>query len=218
MPWQQKDSLALLGLAAFFVPVHIVFDVLRYGPVWCTFVVTTFNYASVHPAVSTLVEGFFSLNKWAQTFIILFLFRYTRLVVNTLSFLTYKPTPIPIFPRISMQLPENVTVIIPTVEPSGIDFENCIYSIMKNNPAEIIIVTAGTGTETEARKACNSYYNASVFRFFHCKIPNKRTQVCEALPKVGPFKTSHTQTMDLLSLKTVQWPQGYKELARIYPK
>jgi hypothetical protein len=188
MHWQHKDSLALLGLAAFFVLAHILFDVLRYWPISCTSVNPIYNYASLHPAVSTSVEGFFSLNKWTQSFIILFLFRYTRLVVNTISFLTYKATPIPTRPRTPTQLPKDVTVIIPTVEPSGDDFEKCINSIMKNNPARIMIVTAGIGKDVEARNVCRSYNNSSAFGLFHCKVPNKRTQVCEAMKKVGPSK------------------------------
>lgn len=201
MHWQQKDFLALLGLAAFLIPAHILFDVLRYWPVSCTFVVTIINYASVHPAVSTSVEGFFSLNKSTQTFIILFLFRYTRLVVNTISFLTYKATSIPTFPRTPTQLPKDVTVIIPTVEPSGDDFEKCIHSIAKNNPAKIMIVTAGTGKDMEARNICSSYDYSSAFGFFHCQVPNKRKQVCEALQKVGIIKRLRDHPMDSLSEK-----------------
>ena len=190
MPWQQKDFLALLALAAFFIPVHVAFDVLQYWPVWYFFAVTTFNYVSVHPAISTFVEAFFSLNKWTQTFIFLFLFRYTRLMVNTVSFLTYKATPIATFPKGPILLAKDVTVIIPTVEPSGEDFENCIYSIARNNPAKIMVITAGPGKDVEAKRVCNTTGDPPIFEVLHCKVPNKRTQVCKALQEVWFFKAS----------------------------
>lgn len=205
MHWQHKDSLALLGLAAFFVLAHILFNVLQYRPVWCTSVVPIYNYAPLHPAVSTSVESFFSQNKWTQTFIILFAFRYIRLVVNTISFLTYRATPIPTRPRTPTLLPKDVTVIVPTVEPSGDDFDKCIYSIMRNNPAKIMIVTAGTGKDVKARDICRSYDNSCAFRLFHCKVPNKRAQVCEALKKVGPSKARRLSILGVWISKVVRW-------------
>ena len=184
MTAQSKAFLALLAVAGFFVPVHIIFDVLQYSPVGNIFAVTIINYVSIHPVISTFVENFLSLNRWTQTFISLFIFRYTRLVVNTISFLTCKETPIPIFPNLPTLRPKDVTVIVPSVEPSGDDFINCISSIKKNHPAKIIIVTAGPGKEAEAKGVCSSYDDEDVFELFHCNVPNKRSQVCKALPEV----------------------------------
>ena len=147
--------------------------------------ITTFDYLSIHPAISTAVESFLSLDKWLQKFTTLFLFRYVRLVVNMISFLTYKATRILPFPRIPILLPKDVIVIVPTVEPLGNDFDNCIYSIANNNPAKIMIVTDGPGKEvqdSEIDRFCDS--SSSLLEFFHCEVPNKRAQVCKALQKV----------------------------------
>ena len=199
-----KDLLALWGLASFILPVHIAFDVLQYWPVWLIFVVTVSNYVSAHPAVSACVEEFYSLNKYAQLFIILFLFRYTRLVVNTISFLTYRATPMPTFPRTPMFTPEDVTVIVPTIEPSGKDFKNCIASIIRNSPARIEIVTAGPGKDAQVQEILKSWDNSSISPPLHCKVPNKRTQICKALQKVWIYTDiPKSSTLSPGSLKMV---------------
>ena len=184
LPERLKDYLTLWGLTSFILPVHVAFDVLQHWPVWHIFIITTLNYLSDHPAISTYIEEFYSLNKYAQIFVILFLFRYIRLVVNIISFLTYRSIPMPSFPGTSIFTSEDVTVIVPTVEPSGKGFRNCITSIMRNSPARIKIVTAGPGKDAQVQGVLRSWDNNSISTPLHCEVPNKRTQICKALQKV----------------------------------
>ena len=81
-----------------------------------------------------------SLSGYAHIFICLFLFRYTRLLANIVGTFIYKPTPIPDNPALNS---EDVTVIVPTVDPFNPGFAECIKSIAATSPATIIIVTAG---------------------------------------------------------------------------
>lgn len=89
-------------------------------------------------------------NRWAKAFEILFLFKYIKVIVHTISFMIYKPVPIPKQPTL---LPEHVTVIIPTVgdidEPN---FRETLSSILANNPWEIIICTVGADKLELARR------------------------------------------------------------------
>ena len=75
---------------------------------------------------------------------------------------------------------EDVTVIVPTVEPFGDDFDECIRSIHANGPASIIVVNAGL--HYQAAVDSTAMYPDVVIK--HCSIMNKRRQICEALPQV----------------------------------
>lgn len=75
------------------------------------------------------------------TFILLFAFRYVRLVVHIISFwLFYRPASVPANPSLS---PSDRTIILPTVDPENRDFEECLNSCLLNKPGAIVIVTVG---------------------------------------------------------------------------
>lgn len=108
----------------------------------------------------------------------LFLFRYSRLVINLAAFVHYKPIAKPNSPTYTSR---DVTVIIPTVEPHGTDFEECIQSVRVNNPAKIVIVTAGPGNY---ERAIDSVGTHSKTQIKDCNDQNKRRQVCVGLEEV----------------------------------
>ena len=81
----------------------------------------------------------------------LFLFRYTRLVVNLIAFCLYKPAAVLHRPTLRSS---DVSVIIPTVEGEGEDFLECIRSVYVNKPGKIIIVTTGPDGYKRALKNC----------------------------------------------------------------
>lgn len=135
-------------------------------------------YLCLSSAVAATVTLFSLLNTTLSFFIFLFIFRYVRLIVNLVAFCRYKPTAIPGIPVLKAK---DVTVIVPTVEPYGKYFMECIRSIHANGPAEIIIVTAGPGNYDKAVRSIGMYSNV---RVLNCTIQNKRKQICQALPEV----------------------------------
>lgn len=94
----------------------------------------------INPMAAQSISYLLSLSGYAQIFIGLFLFRYIRLLANIVGFFVYKPTPIPDDPILTSN---DVTVIVPTIDPFNPDFAECIESIAATGPAQIIIVAAG---------------------------------------------------------------------------
>ena len=111
-------------------------------------------------------------------FTVVFLFRYVRLVVNLVAFRLYRPVAVSDSPKLTAK---DVTVIIPTVEPGGDDFDECIRSIRVSGPAGIVVVTAGRGNYERAAKSLRMYPGVMLE---HCEVQNKRRQICKVLSKV----------------------------------
>lgn len=117
-------------------------------------------------------------------FILLFFFRYTRLLVGLFTVWTYEahkpqnsPTP----------STEDVTVIVPTVDPAGVQFEECIKSIVAAGPSKIIVVTAGNGRcgRTNLEILERDWKAHAAIQLMECEVMNKRKQICKALPVVS---------------------------------
>lgn len=120
-----------------------------------------------------------SLNIWVKVFFFLFFFRYLRLLVHMVSFWTFRSYPVPKHPKYSSK---DVTVIIPSVSPSGAEFDECIDSVHKTKPAEIIIVTVGS--DKLAKTAAKAASLSPKIKVTAVPIANKRVQICEALKQV----------------------------------
>lgn len=118
------------------------------------------------------------LSTLPLNFLTLFVFRYTRLVVNIVGFFLYKPAAVLHRPTFK---PSDVSVIIPTVEGEGAEFLECIGSVFANMPAKIIIVTGGPDVYNRALKSVGAYENIVIK---NCSIQNKRRQVCFSLQEV----------------------------------
>ena len=131
-------------------------------------------------------------------FCFLFLFRYLRLLVHIVSFLTHKSVPVRKSPALNVK---DATVIIPSVEPSGPDFEECVCSVLANNPAQIIVVTVGQAKLDEAIRVCKALH-ATAIEVKAIGKANKRKQVLHALPFV---KTQVTVLVD----DHVFWPRQF---------
>lgn len=127
---------------------------------------------------STFLTILSSTSTGSWIFITLFLFRYIRLVVHIVGFCSYKPTAVSANPNLQST---DVTVIIPSVEAFGNDFRECIQSVAANEPASIIIVTAGPDTY---KKAIESVGTDPRVTIKHCNVQNKRRQVSLALQEV----------------------------------
>lgn len=127
----------------------------------------------------TAVGTFFYLHgPTLKLFDALFYFRYSRLVIHLAAFLHYKPIAVP---DLLTYTARDVTVILPTVDPYGSDFEECIQSIRANNPAKLIIVTAGLGND---KGAVDSVGVDPKTQIKNCKDQNKRQQLSVGLEEV----------------------------------
>lgn len=137
-----------------------------------------FNFSSLGSKGFEAAAFPLPLNFWAQVFIIIFLFRYVRLLINLIAFLTFVSMPIPEEPILSSS---DVTVIVPSVEPYGEEFQECVQSVLLTNPAEIIVVTVGAENLARTISSCQWSPKISVLS---TEVANKRVQVCKALPNV----------------------------------
>ncbi|KAK5162666.1 hypothetical protein LTR04_003140 [Oleoguttula sp. CCFEE 6159] len=129
----------------------------------------------------------------AKVFVFLFLFRYVRLIVHIIAYFCYKPSPVPANPSVTEK---DVTVIIPTVSPSGPDFEQCIRSVVGTNAAQVLVVVVGKAKLAEARVFCDQF---PTVRVLASPVANKRIQICTAMPEVGT-------TIAILCDDHVFWP------------
>jgi cellulose synthase/poly-beta-1,6-N-acetylglucosamine synthase-like glycosyltransferase len=134
-------------------------------------------------------------------FFFLFIFRYLRLVVHLISFWLYRPSPIL---KEAFFSNEDVTVVIPTIDPSDLDFLGCLQSVLMNQPKEVCIVTVGSTNRKVAEEKA-SYYGSG-FPDVQITVsaigkPNKRKQIASALPNI------HT-AITILADDHVFWPSN----------
>ncbi|KAJ3547471.1 hypothetical protein NM208_g1492 [Fusarium decemcellulare] len=123
-------------------------------------------------------------DTWTKVFCTLFALRYTRLVVHVLGSWMYRPSevqPDPAFGR------GDVTVILPTIDPNGPDFRECVESILMNRPTAILVVTVGE----ELRGECERVLQEMRDDFVDVRIgvsalaeASKRRQVTHAVSKI----------------------------------
>lgn len=141
-------------------------------------------YAIAWINIEPLVSFVSSLGLLPTIFTLLFMFRYTRLLVGLFAVWLYKPKLPQTHPVFSTK---DVTVILPTVDPAGVNFEECMHSIQETDPFEIIIVTAGGGRggRTNFEILEHSWKGYPAIRLMNCKVVNKRKQLCTAVSLVS---------------------------------
>ncbi|KAH6720149.1 nucleotide-diphospho-sugar transferase [Leptodontidium sp. MPI-SDFR-AT-0119] len=129
-------------------------------------------------------------NGWLKVFEVLFLFKFIKIVVHTLSFLLYRPYPVSRNPSVTSR---DVTVIIPTVGTiDDVEFRETLSTILANSPAEIIVCTVGEKKLCMARRVCaEEVAKATLIRSTPTKIrviaietASKRKQLFKALQYV----------------------------------
>ena len=104
------------------------------------------------------------------------MYRYTRLIVNIVSFWTFKSVPLPLYPTF---LPTDVTVVLPTLTGEGEEFLNCLRSILACVPRQVFIVTP-FGNARRLQLLCKSYSLDKV-KILEVDKPNKRWQMVRGL-------------------------------------
>jgi len=88
-----------------------------------------------------------------RIFALLFVWRYLRLIIDVYAYFTLKLIPIPREPSYT---PKDVTVITPTVKPTGREFEDTVKGALANGAATVILVTASKQMLEDARPFCLS--------------------------------------------------------------
>ncbi|KAL4994435.1 nucleotide-diphospho-sugar transferase [Aspergillus recurvatus] len=133
---------------------------------------------------------------YMRAFIALFLYRYLRLVVNLISFYTFKPIPPPEDPKLTSS---DVTVIIPTLDGCGEELERTIETILTNQPHELLLVTIEANRKKAEGMLSRMPAAKSRIRLFTVTHPNKRRQMTRAIPEV-------TTAITVFADDDVIWP------------
>ena len=142
----------------------------------------TFYRVTINPKLITVISYLLSFNGDSTLFILLFIFRYTRLLVTMVGYRIYKPTPIPVTHLLTSR---DVTVIVPTIDPFNIGFAECMSSLAANNPACIIIVTAGGHENFVQASKCQQMFPQSNILVLSSRVAN----VCIGIGLSFPFQS-----------------------------
>ncbi|PHH59589.1 hypothetical protein CDD82_2434 [Ophiocordyceps australis] len=137
-----------------------------------------------------------STRFWAILFGVLWVHRYTRLLVHCVSHWSYKSKPLADKPSFTA---DDVTVIIPTIHHDFEQLRESLGSILRCRPAELVLVT--THDKVRALRALTDSLDSLATRIsvLDTAIANKRLQVCEALPRV-------TTAITIMADDDVTWP------------
>lgn len=137
------------------------------------------------------------LSPLSQAFLFLFVFKFFKVIVHTISYSVYRPLPTPADPKYTSL---DCTVIIPTVGDMDSEFIETVESILACNPAGLIISTVGPEKLELARRVC-----AKIDPDILCIAidrPNKRNQLMAAVNRVN---TAITVSAD----DHVFWPRTF---------
>ncbi|KAK4116821.1 glycosyltransferase family 2 protein [Canariomyces notabilis] len=137
-------------------------------------------------ALNSLFTRMAGGDSYLYDFFWLFAWRYLRFFVNFIAFWCYSPSPKP--KGEPTYLPSrDVTVVIPTVDPMGAAFLDCLTSCAANQPAKIVIITAGEDlyakTLAQVRRV-RDQFKATQFGVDRTQAASKRAQVAHAVPHV----------------------------------
>ncbi|KAI0158177.1 glycosyltransferase family 2 protein [Xylariaceae sp. FL1272] len=152
------------------------------------------SFAHIEGGLFPSLDFLSSARFWWVSFWVLWVHRYLRLIVHTLSHWLYRSKPISDKPTFTEQ---DVTVIIPTIHNVLEELRPSLESILVCRPRELILVTT-VDKHGALEKLARSLPSPNI-RVLFTPIANKRLQVCEALPKV---KTPITIMAD----DDVTWP------------
>ncbi|KAK1827406.1 N-acetylglucosaminyltransferase [Podospora conica] len=124
-------------------------------------------------------------DRYLYWFACLAAWRYTRFLVSLVAWVAYRPAGIAANPRYT---PHNdVTVILPTIDPTGVDFQECILTCAQNSPAAILVITAGDELLRRTQVAVQPYidqFPSVKFTISRTSVASKREQVALAIPMV----------------------------------
>jgi hypothetical protein len=148
-----------------------------------------------------LVTHVVSLSVSSQTFLFLFVFKFFKVIVHTISYNVYRPPPPPSNSRYTSL---DCTVIIPTVGDMGGEFIETVESILACKPANLIVSTVGPEKLELTRRVC-AKIDPDIFCIAIDRA-NKRNQFMAAVNRVN---TAITVSAD----DHVFWPRTFLQSA-----
>lgn len=158
---------------------------------------------------TTIILGL--LHHEYALFTLLFLVRYFRLVLQLVGFWLYAPDPVPHQPLFTER---DCTVIIPTMDPSNINFTECLSSVLRSGPAAVHIVTFGDDLARLAEQVVERLQSSEgrnvAVQVRATKFASRRRQIASVLPFV---RTRITIVVD----DRVLWPSSKFLPAAIAP-
>ncbi|KAI9753965.1 MAG: hypothetical protein M4579_004925 [Chaenotheca gracillima] len=119
--------------------------------------------------------------SYAEAFLLLWFYRYVRLIVNCFAHWTFKPIPLPEKPSLT---PEDVTIIIPTLDGEGDELRETIRTCLAAEPFEVILVTIDAHLKRLSLLVDSLGCTSINIRTFSVAQANKRRQMCRAIPEV----------------------------------
>ncbi|KFZ08882.1 hypothetical protein V502_09085 [Pseudogymnoascus sp. VKM F-4520 (FW-2644)] len=121
-------------------------------------------------------DGYINLSWWQMGFAFLFVFKFLKVVVHSISYLTYRPQ-LPSAKNAAYNT-KDVTVIIPSIDNFGAAFARCIQSVIQCKPAHVFVATVESKKDS-AERACREV--SKDIRVITVKEANKRAQFLEAV-------------------------------------
>ena len=164
-------NLILFLLSSF----HLLIAVARWTPV-SYLIAVSLNHI-FHSSISTWLDKICNLDGWILAFTLLSSFKFFKVIIHTISFVLYRPFPIPARPTILAR--RDVTVIIPTVGNLDEEFQECVRSILANNPHKILVCTVGDAKLRLAEQACRQI--SPGITCVSVDRPSKRHQIYRAV-------------------------------------
>lgn len=151
-------------------------------------------YGSVFFAIEHVFSTYLGHDSYLYWFAYLAAWRYTRFFVSLASWFAYRPAKVQAKPRYTPK--KDVTVILPTIDPTGVDFQECISTCAANSPAAIFVITAGDELLRKTKAAVQPFmeqFPLVEFTISRTNVASKREQVALAIPMV---KTAITVMLD----------------------
>ena len=128
------------------------------------------------------------------------LFRYVRLIVNCISFWTFRPIPLPEKPTLN---PNDVTIILPTIAGDGNGLRDTIRSCLQCQPFQLIIATIDANYKRAEQMARE--IDAQRIKVYSHSQANKRLQMCRAIPEVLTKITVFADDDVMWPVTLLQW-------------
>ncbi|KAK0745484.1 nucleotide-diphospho-sugar transferase [Schizothecium vesticola] len=151
-------------------------------------------YGAVLFGVELVFSAYLGHDKYLYLFAYLAAWRYTRFFIGLVAWFAYRPAKLSDKPRYTPN--KDVTVILPTIDPTGVDFQECILTCAQNSPAAIFVITAGDELLRQTKAAVQPYmdrFPSVKFTISRTNVASKREQVALAIPMV---KTPITVMLD----------------------
>jgi cellulose synthase/poly-beta-1,6-N-acetylglucosamine synthase-like glycosyltransferase len=134
-------------------------------------------------ALKNKLKGLGCSDGTSTVFSVLFLFRYYRLIIHILAWFFSRP----LKASCKIIFSNKVTAVVPSVSPSGGEFEECLRSICSNSPAKVIVVVSDYAKLVEAQIIVQDieYEYAVPFMVIDALVANKRKQLVAGLKHVN---------------------------------